>query len=379
MKHIVHWGKYFPPDRGGIESVTYDLATGAACEGYRVDVVCFGSVDKTTTETIDAAVKVIRTPIRIFKFSQPIGLAYLFWSVRLGRGADIVHLHAPNMMAALATLFLGTKPRLVVHWHSDVVSKGIVGRILRPLEAAMLRRADVVIATSLAYAKGSRQLGNAMNKVVVLPIGIPDVGRKSDVDSLPSTISHHVAGRKIVLTVGRLVPYKGLEVLIEAANFIDVDAVVIIVGDGPLMGTLKSQIAQNNLQGRVLLAGRLEDSELASLFRHAAVFCLASTQRSEAFGVVLLEAMAHGLPVVATNIPGSGVSWVNEDGVSGVNVEVRNARALAEACNSLISNGELRRILALGARKRYEDFFTHEKAASKLMGIYKSMMEVSPK
>lgn len=375
-KKIVHLGKYYPPDMGGIESVTRSLAQGAQAAGCQVSVVCFHQ-DAAQDERQANGLRVLRAPVDFIKASQPVGGLYLQWALAQGRRADLVHLHAPNMLAALSALLLGSTPRLLVHWHSDVVNKGALGRILRPLERWMLRRADQIACTSAAYAESSLALRPFAHKVTVVPIGVPDLAKgipTSGDDALFPELRARLRDRKMILSVGRMVPYKGFDVLVEAALRLPDDAVVVIVGSGPLREELERQIDGFDLGDKVILAGRQSDEALAALFRRATLFCLPSVERSEAFGVVLIEAMAYGLPVIATQIPGSGVPWVNQQEVSGLNVPVRDAAALADACTAVLASDALRHRLAAGARHRFETEFTEEISVRRMLHLYDSML-----
>lgn len=369
MANIVHFGKFYLPDSGGIESVTFSLATGAAAVGHSVSVVCFEKTSAKRQEFIDG-VLVMRTPIMKLVASQPLGLKYFFQCLNSAKNADLVHLHVPNMLGALCALIMNKKVQLLVHWHSDVINKGILGKILGPLESALLRRADSIVATSKVYADASATLAPFRNKINVMPIGVPDAKQQGQELSLPHLIEEKVRGKKIVLAVGRLVPYKGFDVLIEAAKHLSPDLVTVIVGSGPLQEALQHAVDVAGVNDRVLLTGRLSDAVLHVLFARAALYCLPSTYRAEAFGVVLLEAMTYGLPIVATDIPGSGVPWVNQHGKSGLNVPVRDPEALAQACNQILWSEELRSRLSQGARQRFLTEFTEELSIKRMIAIY---------
>ena len=373
MSNIVHLGKYYFPDAGGIESVTISLAGGAVASGHSVSVVCFEKTPANSDEVIDG-VHVIRAPITTMIASQPLGIKYFLQCLKYGKNADVIHLHVPNMLGVLCALFIGKKPRLLVHWHSDVINKGILGKILRPLETALLRRADCIVATSLVYADASDTLRPYKNKTSIVPIGVPDAKHDGTDSDLPASIDEQIRGKKIILAVGRLVPYKGFNVLIDATKHLLNDSVVVIVGSGPLQQKLQQEIELANVKGRVVLAGRLSDAALHALFERATLYCLPSTSRAEAFGVVLLEAMTHGLPIVATNIPGSGVPWVNQHGTSGLNVAVGDPVALAQACNQILATPELRGSLSDGARQRFVSEFTEAVSVKRMMHVYDQML-----
>jgi glycosyltransferase involved in cell wall biosynthesis len=369
MAKIVHFGKYYFPDDGGIESVTLSLAKGAVIAGHAVSVVCFQKSNVNEREMSDG-VQIIRVPIAILLAAQPLGVKYFFQALSAAKNADLVHLHVPNMLGALCALFIPPRVKLLVHWHSDVINKGLLGKILRPLELALLRRANCIVVTSQAYAKASETLSSFQNKITVVPIGVSNAKYEGDGSQLPPALEALIGGRQIVLAVGRLVPYKGFNVLIEAAQHFSKSSVVIIVGGGPLQSDLQKAIEHNGVNDNVILAGRLSNALLHTLFMRATLYCLPSTSRAEAFGVVLLEAMAYGLPIVASDIPGSGVPWVNKHGLSGFNVPVGNPKALANSCNQILTSGELRSTLSKSSHQRFLAEFTEEVSVKRMMVVY---------
>lgn len=373
MANLVHFGKYYFPDLGGVESVTLSLAKGAVAVGHSVSIVCFKKTFAKSHEFIDS-VQVFRSPIMKLVASQPLGFKYFFQCLKSAENADLVHLHVPNMLGVLCAFVMNKKVKLLVHWHSDVINKGVLGKILQPLEIALLRRSDCIVVTSKVYADASSILAPFKSKIKVIPIGVSDTMLRSNKVSLPRSIEEKVRGRRIVLSVGRLVPYKGFDVLIEAAKHMSTDLVTVIVGSGPLHDALKLAVDIAGVRDSVILTGRINDDVLQLLFSRAAIFCLPSTYRAEAFGVVLIEAMAYGLPIVTTDIPGSGVPWVNQHGISGLNVPVRNAKALALAFNQIHGSENLRSRLSQGARNRYLSEFTEELSIKRILALYSHLL-----
>ena len=373
MARIIHFGKYYFPDTGGIESVTASLARGAASAGHSVSVVCFKKTPAKTKEVIDG-VQVTRAPLAMTVASQPLGFKYFFLCLKAAKQADIVHLHTPNMLAALCALFIGGKTQLLVHWHSDIVDKGLLGIMLRPLEFCLLKRAGCIAATSQDYANASGTLAPHRHKMTVVPIGVPHTQREGSDSQLPQQVKEKVFGKKIILAVGRLVPYKGFEVLVLSAKDLSDDSIVVIVGQGSLMHDLQKLADSTGVSDRVVITGHLSETAVQTLLTQAALYCLPSVCRAEAFGVVLLEAMAYGLPIVATNIPGSGVPWVNQQGVSGLNVPVGDPEVLAEACNQILNSTQLHNKLSSGARQRFLSTFTEELFIKRMMDLYDRLM-----
>ena len=177
-------------------------------------------------------------------------------------------------------------------------------------------------------------------------------------------------GRKIIFSLGRLVAYKGYRYLIEAARYLTDDYVVLIGGSGPLMCELRAEIETRGVEDRVRLLGRIPDGELPAYYGACDVFCLSSVQKTEAFGIVQIEAMSCGKPVVSADIPHSGVSWVNRHGVSGLNVPPKDARALAEAVMAVAGDGRAYAGFAAGAERRYRETFTRGRMIDNVLKIY---------
>jgi glycosyltransferase involved in cell wall biosynthesis len=368
---VLHLGKYFYPDLGGIESVVKDVVQGTASAGCDVTVLCLGRVGQLSEEYYYAA-KVLRAPIWKIVASQPLGWRYFSEFIRQAPNFDIVQIHAPNMLAALALMMARVPGKVVVHWHADVVNHGWLGKLIQPLERLMLRRADAIVATSQAYADSSPLLRRFKDKVHIVPIGISDP-RNDGVDRvvMPMAVLGQIPhGVPLILAVGRLVPYKGFDVLIDAARELPSDCRVVIAGGGEEYAKLESRIRENKVEDRVVLAGRLDDDTLKALFRRAAIFCLPSVSRAEAFGVVLLEAMAQGLPAVATDIAGSGVPWVNLHDATGLNVPVDDASALAAGLLQLLADPGQRAQMGYEARRRFENEFTSALATRRFIDLY---------
>ena len=375
---ILHLGKYYPPDTGGIESINASLARGAVAAGMNATVLCFAN--HAVHDEVDNGVVVHRVLQTRKVASQPLSAAYIRRAADLARDADVVHVHTPNMLAALAVLRLPGTVRILIHWHSDVVGKGLLGQVLRPLERAMLSRADCIVATSRAYADASASLAGYAAKIRVIPLGVdaattaPRQDRRDLVAALPPALRPFADGRPLVLSVGRLVRYKGYAVLIDAVHRMRVRASFIIVGAGPLHEDLQARIDARGLQDRIILAGRLSDSTLEHLRLLADVYCMPSIERSEAFGVALIEAMASRMPLVATCISGSGVPWVNLQDESGLNVKPADPQALAKALDRLLEDDTLRARLADGARARYEQLFTERAMVVATLNLYRDIM-----
>jgi glycosyltransferase involved in cell wall biosynthesis len=365
--NVVHVAKFYPPEWGGMESVTRDLAVGAAQAGFDTSVVAFTKTGPARSEQIENVSIERATATSIA--SQPLSARWLKHAIIKARRTDIVHIHLPNMLAAGIFPFIPSRTKIVLHWHSDVVGKALLSRLTRPLELMMARRADAIIATSQPYADASEILKKFSNKVHVIPLGIHDPAA-GPIAALPDDLQSFIAGRRQLLSVGRMVPYKGFTYLLDAMQNTSPDCCLIIVGGGELFSELQKQIDDKGLQTRVKLAGKLPLDHLNALFANASIYVMPSILRSEAFGVVLLEAMAHNLPIIATKIEGSGVPWVNQDSETGINVEPGNAAELATTIDQLLADPGTLLQYAKAARKRYLQHFTAQKMTDSTLALY---------
>jgi len=293
--------------------------------------------------------------------------------LRCRRAHDVVHVHMPDPMAAVALWTSRPTARLVVHWHSDVIRQRRTLALYRPLQDWLLARADAIIATSKAYAKASGPLEPWLGKVAVVPIGMSD-NRHQACRYRAADVRQRLRGRHLVFALGRMTYYKGFEVLIEAAKQLPDDCAVIIGGDGPLLDAYRHLVARSGLAGKVQLPGHIPDDELPSYFEACDVFCMPSTLRAEAYGIAMLEAMAVGRPVIASDIIGSGVPWVNQHGRTGLNVPVGDAGALASALSRLLADEAWRHELGRGARRRYEEEFSAAGMTARVLSIYRTLL-----
>jgi lipopolysaccharide/colanic/teichoic acid biosynthesis glycosyltransferase len=259
--------------------------------------------------------------------------------------------HEPSPMALLAYAVARPRHRLVVWYHSEVLRPRWRYKLLyEPFLARPLRRASRIFVSSPVLLEHAAALVPHRERCEVIPFGL-DV-RPSAAAGPPAAVARVRAAwdGPVALFVGRLVPYKGVEVLLRALASADVAAV--IVGDGPLRASLEAQARALGVSSRAFFLGSAGDESLSAWYSACDFLVLPSVTRAEAFGLVQVEAMAHGKPVISTRLP-TGVPWVNLDGVTGVTVEPADAGALAAALRRLAGDPALRVRLGAGARARY--------------------------
>lgn len=339
---VLQLGKYFPPVEGGIETVTWHLAEGLAQmggAGVAGDVLCFNPNGPDADEQWGG--------YHVYRAATPkvLNSAPLSWSMlgrirQLAPRYDILHVHCPNPTMALAVWLARPKQPIVLHWHSDVIRQRFLGALYRPLERWLINRASAVIGATPAHVEASPHRALFAGKAAIIPFCIdPAFAEQDGVDqTVLEGLVQRFGNRKAVFSLGRLTYYKGLEHLIDAAKLLPDDWVVLIGGQGPEQGALAGRIVQAGLSEKVFLLGRIPQKALSAHYAFSRVFCLPSTHRAEMFGMVQLEAMAMGTPIVSTNISGSGVPYVNEHGVTGLLVEPGDSAALAVAIRELDAN-----------------------------------------
>lgn len=363
---VLHVGKFYPPYMGGIETHLQNL-----CNELRdlVDVKVFVSNDgPDTVEEVVEGVPVSRIGTKATLSAAPISPGLV---MRIRREpADIVHLHHPNPVAVLAYLLSGHRGKLVVTYHSDIVRQKKLGALFQPFLDRLLRWADAIIATSPNYLASSSILQTHRDRCHVLPYGIP-VEQFEQRDEEAIAAIRERFGPRIVVSVGRLIYYKGFDVLVRAMA--DVDGALVIIGEGPLRPELEAQARDLGIAGRVHFLGEIHNRDIVPYYQASDIFALASVARSEAFGIVQLEAMACGLPVVNTSLD-SGVPFVSLDGVTGLTVLPGGATALAGALTTLLNDEALRSRYGEAARRRVCAEFTAPIMGGRMFDLYRSLV-----
>ena len=375
--NILQLTKFYAPVTGGIETVVLELAQGMSRLGLKVDVLCAGTERRTCHDRTAEGIAVTRAGSWGTLLATSMAPALIAQARRLIPSYDLIHVHMPDPMAALALWLARPSAKVVVHWHSDVVRQRLALRLYRPLQQWLLRRADAIIATSEPYARSSTWLQPWRDKTVIIPIGISDNRGSPQADQV-RCIQERFGGRDIVFSLGRMTYYKGFDVLIEAAATLPQHCVIVVGGEGELLERYRAEVLQRGLSDRIHFVGRIPDQELGSYFAAASMFCLTSTQRAEAFGVVLLEAMAMGKPVITTQIDGSAVSWINQSEVTGLHIPVRDAAALVEAANRISTDKACAARLGRAARARYEECLSADAMVRSTMALYRRLLTQRP-
>ena len=363
---VVQVGKYYPPHVGGIETHLQALCDGLK-ESYDVQVFVAGDRRRDVDSIVDG-VTVHRLGIQ-FKIAGAPVCPTMPWKIRRS-GADLVHIHLPNPAGVLALLASGYRGPLVATWHSDVIRQRRLAKMFEPVQRRFLANCDALIATSPSYVESSPDLSRLRKRTVVIPYGIP-VEEFCDPPAAALAIRSARSG-PLLLAVGRLVYYKGFEYLIRAMK--QIDATLLLIGDGPLLRSLQNLARELGVASRIEFLGEMQPREVVPYYHAVDLFVLPSIARSEAFGIVQLEAMACGTPVVNTNLA-SGVPFASRDGVTGLTVEPASADALATAVNRLLGDPQLRSKYGEAARRRVESEFTIDVMVQRIRDLYEAVLD----
>jgi rhamnosyl/mannosyltransferase len=357
----------YPPDSRGSVPYTADLLAYGRKQGHTIDLVTVGPGHYALERDCGGSVHRMRCDAELD--SARVSTQLLAFLVRHIHEYDIVHASHPNPcgeIGAILAAFLrkGHHP-LVVSFHAEVIpAKKLASLYNAAVTRTILRLADAVIVASPHMITSVPVLAALREKVVVLPYG-----RTPPLRTGPATTSNG-SGPLRILFVGRLVRYKGVEVLLKAVA--QSPGIVRIVGDGPLRREIEKARDELGLPDRVVLEGRVSDSMLDQMYDWADVLVLPSTDRGEAFGYVLIEAMARSTALITTEL-GTGTSWVNIDGETGIVVPPRDPAALASAISRLASDPDLLQRCKSNALHRFQKSFTLNRMLTDTYALYERL------
>ena len=372
MIRVLTFGRFADESFGGLERYVFELGHALAGEVQFVNIVAHRGARPDVPmagETVYARplVSLGGTPVCP---TMPWHALRRHWR----QPFDIVHLQFPaDPMAHLACELLPRSVKRVIGWHSDIVRQRNLLKLYRPFLNHLVRSADAIIAATPAHISSSEQLSPVRHsaRFRVVPYGV-DLARFERRPPLADDVRRRFSGKFLVFALGRHVYYKGFEYLIRALASVP-DAVLALGGQGPLTGELREIARQAGVADRVHFAGRVPDQELPAWYHASDVFCLPSVEPAEAFGIVQVEAMACGKPVVCCEL-GNGVNWVNRDGETGLTVPPSDAAALAAALTQLQRDPDLRARLGEQARRRAWREFTSAAMGKATLAVYREVL-----
>lgn len=366
---VLQLNKLYYPTIGGIEKVVKQIAEGLN-EEVEMSVLTCAEGKHFITERLNG-VQVYRVPslFRIGSLPVPFGLTRQLR--KLMKEQDVIHLHMPFPFGDLACLMSGYKGKIVVWWHSDVVRQKKMMLFYKPVMVRMLKRADAIIVATEGNLEGSAYLKPFRKKCVFIPFGIDKETEKAADRTIHQQTELRKTEKTRFLFVGRLVYYKGCDVLLKA--FVGAEnAILTVVGSGKMEKELKRLTRTLGIEDKVRFLGEVSEAELYKQYGECDVFVLPSVAKSEAFGLVQLEAMVFGKPVINTKLP-SGVPYVSLHKLTGLTVPPGDIKALSEAVIWMGEHEEERLEMGKRARKRVEEEYRLDTMLKRVLEIYQSL------
>lgn len=365
QRTILHLYKDFDPVLGGIENHIRDLSLQQTANGNQVTVIVTNP-GKLPSEADYQGIHLLRVPQLATIASTPLTFDFLRQIPR--HSADITHLHFPYPIAEISQFLAGKNRPYVITYHSDVVraSQQTILKLYQPILKKVLDRAGRILVTSPGYAASSPLLSTRLDQCSVVPLGInPQPFLKAKAEYT------RPRNQPILLFMGRHRYYKGLDVLLHAMT--QIDALLWVGGSGPMRTEWQALALSLGVAHKVRFFGDISPAQLPGLYASADIFVLPSILRAEAFGLVLLEAMASGLPCITTEL-GTGTSYVVQNGETGLVVPPGSPQAIAEAIQTLLNSPEKQRRMGNAGRERMLAEFTLSRMAARVDEVYAKIL-----
>lgn len=371
--NVLEVNKLYYPVTGGIERLVQQIAEGLN-ERFQMKVLVCQGKGKGIHEKING-VRVTRASSAGVLYSLPISLSFLWKLRKMSKSMDVIHFHVPFPLGDLACLLSGYKGKVVVSWHSDIVRQKKLMWIYKPIMRRFLKRADLIIVATQGHIEGSDYLREYKDKCRIIPYGVePNIEKLSDkyVEQLRCCEKECIE-KKVTrfLFIGRLVYYKGCDILIEAFSKVT-NAKLELIGSGPMEEELKARVNELGINENVSFVGNISDAEMVNHIQQCDVLVLPSIIKSEAFGLVQLEAMAFEKAVINTRLP-SGVPYVSIDKETGLTVTPGVVEELAEAMQWLVNHESERIEMGIKGRIRVKEHFTTEQMLNEIEKVYREL------
>lgn len=371
MAKILYTAKEYFPKIGGLETVAIQLAEHFVKRGHDVKILCCGKNDEVTNIN---GVEVIRVKPFLNVGSAPVSFKYIKKFRELAREADILHFHVPNPIGELAfCLDKDLKAKTICTYHLDPVRPKAFVKVYKKLLHKFLNRMQIICPTSENYINSSDVLGEFKNKCCAIPLGV-DIKTFADVEPENILKAEELVknfSRPRILFCGRFSYYKGIKYLVEAMMKIP-DANLILVGDGEEYERVQNQVHELNLTERICFVGRLTFDIYRAMYHVCDLFVLPSVFRSEAFGLVGIEAMSAGLPIITTEL-GGGTSYYNIDGETGFVISPANVDELTNAVKKILADKNLAEQFSKNAIEQVKEF-SLEKMYERYEKVYESLI-----
>ena len=374
---VLCFGRFYDEIPGGIQTHVAHLFEALKSKIEFVHLV--PSRGFTKSQCLLHGHPVIRTSSLNVDGSLAISPALVTEAIKLHKKYqfDLIHLHFPDPMSHVASLALPSNIPRIISWHADITRQKILKHLYRPLlKKAINQAASIIVATPAHITNSPDLLHLHENKISIIHFGF----------NLNGVLQPHPKTERIkikfpgsrIFALGRHVYYKGFDVLIRAVHQLPTDTQILIGGAGPLTENWKALVASEGLSGRIHFLGLIPDESLPAYYQACDIFCLPATSPAEAFGIVQVEAMAAGKPIVSSRL-NNGVDFVNQHGTTGLTVEPNNVNALANTLNELLANPILRQQLGEQARYRALNTFSLEPMGQKTFKLYQQVIAENKK
>lgn len=361
-------GKYFYPFIGGIETVNKNLTELLVSKGITCDVLCSNSTNSYSEETFNNY-KVFRTPCLWNYYSLSFSPAMITKLRQIWTQYDAIIVHMPDPMANLALYLARPKNKIILYWHSDIVSQKKLVKLYRPLLDWLVRRADHILGATPAHIEHSEYKEQFFSKSAILPYftKIADNGLDEQENRQLLTLKERYRDRKILLYTGRMVRYKNLDMLIKVASLLDDRYILIIAGEGERLAHLKVLAAELGLhEDKIIFLNSLSNSELRIYYSLCDLFVFPSNKKNEMFGMSMLEVISFGKPVVSCKVEGSGMDYVNINNITGIQVASDSPHDFADAVKQILNDNELYNTMSVNCLKHVEQNFASDVAVEML-------------
>lgn len=359
---ILHITKYLNTQYGGIESYTNSICNELYKRYKKIDVISFGSKNKLL---IKNKYNIIFFPINFIIFSAPISIQMFFFLKKKINQYKLVHIYLPNPWAVLLIyLFAKKNIKIVISWGSDIINQKISKIFLNFFHRKLLKISSVIIGLSKIYINHSLDLKEFKYKLDIVPPILKNV----------STINKNYSKKIRILFVGRLVKYKSLDVLIKSIGTLPNNYSLTIVGDGPEYENLFNLSLKYNLNDRVFFLKNISEKNKSLEYKKASIFCMCSKNRAESFGISLLEAINYSLPLVVSNVKGSGMREMIINNYNGFLFKNNSSKDLARKIKKIGGSRKLNKIFSKNSKNLFIKNFSEIKLSNKIINIYKKVL-----
>ena len=357
---ILYITKFFPPEHGGIEILSKKICDFFNNKNNEIEVLCFSKKKTFISKKNGYTVNFFKSLFHLF--ATPISFKIIFFLIKNFKKYDYVHIHTPNPLITLCIVFLPIK-KLIVSWGSDIVNQKFISFFFYPIQYLLLKKAEKIICLSKNYLNHSSDLKPFFDKIFIIP----------PIQKINQTKLNLKKNNKIVniVTVGRLVDYKGHNIAIKAVKYLPKNYILTIIGNGPNKIKILRQISDLNLQDRVKLLDNVNDDLKINILKKSTIFLMCSTSRAESFGIAILEAISCGLPLVITNINGSGMNDMVISNYNGYKFKKFSSIDCAKKIVNICQKKNKLNHFSKNSLKLFSNRFEYKKIEKKLLKIYK--------